>query len=152
MALIVIGYDGSADAGHAIDAAARVIGAGTALVAHVWLHGLAGGETTLPLAAAPPPLIEQDEQLEAAARALADEGAARARAAGLDAEPVVVRAESVGDIGRVLATLAEERGAAAIVVGRRGVSRLEAAILGSASNATVREARCPVLVVPSPEG
>jgi nucleotide-binding universal stress UspA family protein len=51
----------------------------------------------------------------------------------------------------MLASLAEERDAAAIVVGRRGMSRLEAVVLGSVSDAAVREAHRPVLVVPAPD-
>jgi nucleotide-binding universal stress UspA family protein len=51
----------------------------------------------------------------------------------------------------MLAQLAAKRDALAIVVGRRGVSRLEAAVLGSVSDATVRAAHCPVLVVPAPD-
>jgi nucleotide-binding universal stress UspA family protein len=58
---------------------------------------------------------------------------------------------SAGDIGVTLARLAEERDATAIVVGRRGISRLEAVVLGSVSDATVRQAHCPVLVVPAPD-
>jgi nucleotide-binding universal stress UspA family protein len=149
--LIVIGYDGSADAVRAIDDAARVLDADAALVAHVWLQAPAAGESMLPLAATVPPLPDQDQRLGAAARNIAQDGAARTRRAGLNAEPVTLRATSTGDVGPMLATLADERGATAIVVGRRGVSRLEAAVLGSTSSATVREARCPVLVAPPPE-
>jgi nucleotide-binding universal stress UspA family protein len=147
--LIVIGYDGSEDSAHAVDAAARVLDADAAAVVHVYLAGLAAGETVLPLGPAAPPPPAQDEELEAAAWNIAQEGADRARRAELNAEPVTLRGTSTGDVGRMLATLADERDATAIVVGRRGVSRLEAMVLGSTSNATVREAHCPVLVVPS---
>jgi nucleotide-binding universal stress UspA family protein len=149
--LIVIGYDGSGDAAAAVAVAARTLDADAALVANVWLPGLAGGERVLPIGAAAPPVPDADEQLEAVARDTAREGAELARQAGLDAEPVVLHATSKGEIGERLATLADERGAAAIVVGRHAVSRLESVIRGSVADAIVRHARCPVLVVPAPE-
>jgi nucleotide-binding universal stress UspA family protein len=149
--LIVIGYDGSEDAAHAIDSAGRVLDADAALVVNVWMPGLAAADSVLPLGAAPPPLPDQDEQRESVAHGTAQEGVARAVQAGLKAEPMTVRGTSPGDIGHALATLADERGAMAIVVGRRGISRLKEVVLGSTSTATVREARCPVLVVKSEE-
>jgi nucleotide-binding universal stress UspA family protein len=59
-----------------------------------------------------------------------------------------LRCGAAADVGRLLGALADEYEAELIVVGRRGVSRLEAVVLGSVSNDTVREARRPVLVVP----
>jgi nucleotide-binding universal stress UspA family protein len=59
-----------------------------------------------------------------------------------------MRVGASAEIGRVLDELADEYEADLIVVGRRGVSRLEAIVLGSVSNDTVRESRRPVLVVP----
>lgn len=44
-------------------------------------------------------------------------------------------------------TLAEELGVGMIVVGSRGKSTLERALMGSDSESVVRYARCPVLVV-----
>jgi nucleotide-binding universal stress UspA family protein len=149
--LIVIGYDGSVDARRAV-VAARAIDADRALVVNVWEPPLAVGAPPLALGAGPAlPTPGEEERLEAAARKVAEEGTALARQAGVAAEPVVVRGGSVGEIGRLLAALAEERDAIAIVVGRRGISRLEAVVLGSISDATVRQAHCPVLVVPAPD-
>jgi nucleotide-binding universal stress UspA family protein len=148
--LIVIGYDGSADAKRAIENASA-LDAEHALVVNVWQPGLAAGTAALPLGAEPLPSPGDDEKLEAAARRTAEDGAARAGSIGLSAEPVVIRDGSAGDVGSILAQLAAERDAVAIVVGRRGMSRLEAAVLGSVSDATVRAAHCPVLVVPAPD-
>ena len=147
--LLVIGYDGSLDAKHASDAAIS-LHADTALVVNVWQPALGPTETALPLGVGAMPAPVADERVESEARRLADDGVARARQIGLAADAVVVRGTSVADVGRTLATLAEERGATAIVVGRRGISRLEAAVLGSVSNDTVRTAQRPIVVVPAP--
>ena len=145
--LIVIGYDGSEEAGLAIDAAATFLRATDAVVANVWRPVLVA--TSPPLApATPPPSQEEDAALEAAAWRTAEEGVERAAAAGLRARPET-RCGAAADVGRLLAELAEECGADLVVVGRRGVSRLEAAVLGSVSNDTIRESARPVLVVPS---
>ena len=82
---------------------------------------------------------------------MAEEGVQRASDAGLHARPEL-RCGAAADIGRLLGALADEYDADLVTVGRRGVSRLETVVLGSVSNDTVREARRPVLVVPSPDG
>jgi nucleotide-binding universal stress UspA family protein len=149
--LIVIGYDGSVDARRAV-AAARLLDADRALVVNVFKPSLAAGAPPVPIGGGPVlPTPGEEEQLETAARETAAEGTALAREAGVAAEPFLVRGASPGEIGKLLARLAQERDATAIVVGRRGISRLEAVVLGSVSDATVREAHCPVLVVPAPD-
>ena len=78
------------------------------------------------------------------AEELAEEGAALAREAGLDAEPLVLESDA-----RRLAHDRRARrraGAAAIVVGSRGRGSITAALLGSVSSGLVRDARRPVLV------
>jgi nucleotide-binding universal stress UspA family protein len=149
--LIVIGYDGSTDARRAARSA-RLLDADRALVVNVWQPGIAADTAPAPMGAEPVlPSPGEEERLESAARRTAEEGTALAREAGVAGEPVVLRGASAGEIGKLLARLAEERGATAIVVGRRGISRLAAIVLGSVSDATVREAHCPVLVVPAPD-
>lgn len=148
----MIGYDGSDAAGYAIDAAATLLGAGEAVVANIWRPAVVPA-TAMPLAgpAMPPPSDEQDAELERAARRVADEGVQRASEAGLRAQPEL-RCGASADVGRLLGELADEYEADLIVVGRRGVSRVEAVVLGSVSNDTVRESRRPVLVVPAEHG
>jgi nucleotide-binding universal stress UspA family protein len=145
-ALVVIGYDGSADAERAVDLAAGLLRADAALVVNVWSPPVAAAEVPVPAGAPPPP--DADEQLERAARAVAERGADRARAAGLRAEPLVGRGASPAEIATLLIDLAEERDATLVVVGRRGMSRLKEVVLGSVSNAAIHDGRRPVLVVP----
>jgi nucleotide-binding universal stress UspA family protein len=149
--IIVIGYDGSLDAKRAIEAA-RSLDPERALIVNVRQSPLAAGMPGAPLGAGPVlPTPGEQERLEDAARLTAEEGVARARELGLAAESIIVSDGSAGDIGSTLARLAQEHDATAIVVGRRGISRLEAVVLGSVSDATVRKAHCPVLVVPAPD-
>jgi nucleotide-binding universal stress UspA family protein len=144
MRLVVIGYDGSPEAGRAIAVAAEAVRVEHALVVNVW-HDVG---------AMPDPIVSGSDasarlrELEQAASAVAAEGAARARAQGLDATPASCRGAGHGDIGRVLLDVADEHGADLVVVGCTGSSLLKQALLGSVSGAAVRDARCPVLVVP----
>jgi nucleotide-binding universal stress UspA family protein len=149
---VVIGYDGSPDADHAIDVAAARLGPVPARVVTVWESGLATAQahTPPPLGAPALPSPEAEARLEAAAREIAAAGAARATAAGLRAEPDIRVGIGVGDIARALFDIAEQHDADLVVVGRRGIGRLRAAVLGSVSDAAVRDGRLPVLVVPAP--
>lgn len=63
---------------------------------------------------------------------------------GLAAEPALIE----GRPAEALAALARERGAAQIVVGTHGHSRLARTILGSTAQRLLLVAPCPVLVVP----
>ena len=145
--LLIIGYDGSDEAGHAIEAAATIARATDAIVANVWQPAVLA-TSAFPHAAPAEPLSEQeDAALEQAARRIADEGVQRAADAGLRARPEL-RCGAAGDIGDVLEAMAEEYDADLIVIGRRNSSWLESAVFGSAWKDAVRHSRRPVLVVP----
>jgi len=149
--LVIVGYDGSPDAGRAIDFAATRLDAGAARVVTVWQPGLAAAQAAPTLAGPVPPSPEEDRRLEAAARETADAGAARARAAGLRAEPETRLGIGVGQTAEALFEVAEQHDADLVVVGRRGMGLIRSAVLGSVSDAAVRDGRRPVLVVPGPE-
>jgi len=149
--VVVIGYDGSQDAQRAVDVAARALRVDAALVVNVWSTAAATTQPAAPLAAPSPPSEPELQGLERAARLVADEGAARARQAGLSAQAVVACGASPGEIAKELCELAETRDATLVVVGRRGQSRIKEVVLGSVSNAAVHECRRPVLVVPTRE-
>jgi nucleotide-binding universal stress UspA family protein len=149
--LVVIGYDGSHDAQRAIDLAAGALRADAAVVVNVWSIPMTTTQPGALLGAPTPPIEAELQRFEQAARRLAEEGAARARQAGLSAEAHLARGATPAEIATVLCDLAEDRGATLVVVGRRGQSRLKEVVLGSVSNAAVHDGRCPVLVVPSGE-
>jgi nucleotide-binding universal stress UspA family protein len=71
-----------------------------------------------------------------------------ASAAGFAAEGRTARGKS----WRAICDVAEELDAATIVVGARGLSRLESVLLGSVSSAVAVHAKRPVLIVPPPRG
>lgn len=147
---ILIGYDGSGGAGHAIAEAGRMLASARAVVVYVWLplsHVLLWN----PLIEGAGPLEEQagmlDEQGRRAAGRLAEAGAERAREAGLSATARV--AETRHGIWRVLLACADEEDARLIVIGSHGMSGV-AAVLGSVAAGVVHHAHRPVLVVPEP--
>ncbi len=144
----VIGYDGTDEAGHAVEFAAHILSLDSAIVANIW-HDPAA-DLVAPLAGPMPvPSAQRYAALEQAADALAQEGADLALAAGLRAAAATRRGTVGGDVARALIDLAEESDSELIVVGRRHASLLESALLGSVSTTAVRDARRPVLVVPS---
>jgi nucleotide-binding universal stress UspA family protein len=149
--LVVIGYDGSHDAQRAIDLAGGALRADAALVINVWSIPMTATQPGAPFGAPTPPIEAELQRFEQAARRLAEEGAARARQAGVSAETRVARGTTSAEIATVLCDVAEDRGATLVVVGRRGQSRLKEVVLGSVSDAAVHDGRCPVLVVPSGE-
>ena len=149
--LVIIGYDGSPDAERAIDFAAARLDAGAARVVTVWESGLAVAEAAPPLGAPVPPSPDEDRRLEAAAREIADAGAGRARAAGLRAEAETKLRIGVGETAQALLDVADQHDADLVVVGRRGMGRIRSAVLGSVSDAAVRDGRRPVLVVQGQE-
>ena len=149
--LVVIGYDGSHDAQRAVDLAAAALRADAALVVNVWSIPIAMTQPGAAFGAPLPPSEAELQRMEQAARHVADEGAARARQAGLNAEAIVARGASAKEIATTMCDLAEERDASVVVVGRRGMSRLKEVVLGSVSGAAVHDGRRPILVVPNGE-
>jgi len=150
---ILIAYDGSDAAQRAISKAAELFASRKIVVMTVWEPGLASAMAmpTSSLGGLAPGTVdieaarEADEQVQGRAERIARDGADLARAAGLDAEAIAVpEATRVSD---AITDQAREAGAAAIVVGSRGLSGLRARMEGSTSSAVVKNAPCPVLVV-----
>ena len=150
---ILIAYDGSDAARLAIGKAAELFASRRIVVMTVWEPGLAAAMATPmpPLSGLAPGTVDieaardADEQLQERAERIARDGADLAGAAGLDAEAIAVaEAKNVSD---AITGQAREAGAAAIVVGSRGLSGLRARMEGSTSSAVLKNAPCPVLVV-----
>jgi nucleotide-binding universal stress UspA family protein len=149
--LVIVGYDGSPDAERAIDFAATRLDAEAARVVTVWESGLAVAQAAPPVPGPVPASPEEDRRLEAAAHEIAEAGAARARAAGLRAEPETRLGIGTGETAHALLDVAEQHDADLVVVGRRGMGTIKSVVLGSVSDAAVRDGRRPVLVVPGGE-
>jgi nucleotide-binding universal stress UspA family protein len=149
---VLIAYDGSDTARHAISEAARLFGSREVLVVTVWEPGLAY-ESSMPTAGLEMPPVpvdvegarEVEEELHERARQTAQEGAQLAQAAGLEAKGLAVADEV--HVADAIVGVARKREVAAIVVGSRGLKGLRARLEGSTSNAVLRHAPCPVVVV-----
>lgn len=135
---VVVGVDGSTDAEHAALWAwdyARTTGGSLELVA---THD---GRVSYGL----PPMQMSYDTVHAA------EAAIEKALAALGTDPESVRSSIVlGNAGKVLT----DRSATAdlVVVGSRGLGGIGRLTLGSTSTHVVHHARCPVVVVPRPEG
>jgi nucleotide-binding universal stress UspA family protein len=78
------------------------------------------------------------------ARSWVDEQAKRMEAEGVEVAGTHV---AVGKPDHEIVASGEELDASLVVMGSRGLSRLDRALMGSVSDSVVRHARCPVLVV-----
>ena len=144
---LLIAYDGSADAGHAIDEAAELLGGGEAIVLYVRqpLESVAAhleGHPALEL-------IRDVDSAHDASERIAARGAARAADRGFEAEARVVSA--TGSPGAAIVEVADEIDAGLIVLGSRGHHGLKGILLGSVSHHVSHHARRPTLVIPSPD-
>ena len=150
--MVILCYDGSPDATSAIDRAGTLLKSSPAVVLSVWepfVDVIARAGLGLAYGAPSWDVDEVDAASERAATALADEGAARARELGLDAQPRT--AQRSGSVAGAILDVADELDAEAIVLGTRGLSGLKSLLLGSVSHAVLQHADRPVIVVPSPE-
>jgi nucleotide-binding universal stress UspA family protein len=149
--MILIAYDGSDDAKSAIEHAGALMPGPPATVVTVWepyLQML----TRYPTLGALPAVDDTGEIDNAggtAADEIAEEGAALARAHGLDAAFYCLARE--GSIAETLLAEADRINASAIVVGSRRLGGLGSLFLGSVSHALLQHADRTVVIVPSPK-
>ena len=149
--MILVCYDGSADAQAAIDRAGELFNGEPAIVLTVWvpfIEVMAHNASGLAFAPGMVDIEQIDTASEKNAQARAEEGAERARQGGLGAEPRTRAQPAAGVSGAILAEAADN-GASVIVVGTRGLRGLKSVMLGSVSHAVLNHAELPVLVVPS---
>jgi len=146
---LLLCYDGSEDAGHAIQRAGALLPGRRALVVTVWQPTAVpsslgfGGE-----AAGVVDFVALDRAAADDGSRLAGEGARIARQAGLIAEPVAV--EAAGAVWKTIVDIADRDDAATIVMGSRGLTGLRARMLGSVSSDVVNHADRPMLIVRRP--
>jgi nucleotide-binding universal stress UspA family protein len=138
---ILICYDGSAGAERGIEAAAALLHDRRAVVLNVE-PPLTTAESYAMLGSGPP---DFEELNLASAREYAQAGADAARRAGLTAEPY---AELAAPAWEGVVDVADEIGAAAIVIGSRGLKGASELLRGSLSHELAEHAGRPVLIVP----
>lgn len=147
--MILIAYDGSDDAGAAIEHAGRLFPGEHAIVLTVWQRFIdtlarAGGGMTMVI-----DYEEIDRDAAQAAEERANQGAERARQAGLEAEAQTAVVQTT--VADAILAHAATVGASAVVVGSRGFSGFKSLMLGSTSHHVLQHADLPVVVVPSPQ-
>jgi nucleotide-binding universal stress UspA family protein len=148
---VLIGYDGSPAANAAINVGAQLFAQAHAWVAHLWTPPFADVDLRERLWATTSHVSEFvaaiEREGEKEAERLAGTGVTLARAAGWDAEPLVLRSD--GGEGLRIAELAEKVDAGAVITGARGLGAARA-VLGSVSDMVVHHSPRPVLVVRHP--
>jgi nucleotide-binding universal stress UspA family protein len=137
---MLICYDGSDGARHAIDSAVELLGARPAVVLDVG-PVLTPAESAATLAPVP---VSFEEVNGRAALRTAEEGAEYARSAGLPAE---ARAGVAAPVWQGIVDVAEEIAAAVIVMGSRGLNGAKELLEGSVSHEVAMHAGRPVLIV-----
>jgi nucleotide-binding universal stress UspA family protein len=149
---ILIGYDGSDTARRAVREAAEFFGSRPALVVTVWEPGLAyqaSAMTADPTGLGPEPVNPAAAQeVDDASKAHADRG--RGWGCAGEVPRTSGRGTRLADEGSVAdapVELARKRDVAAIVVSSRGLTGIRARLEGSTSNAVVKHASCPVVLV-----
>lgn len=148
---ILLAFDGSDPARQAIEQAAALFPGRRAVVTTVWRSlesGAAAARVALPDAVVDDAVERLDAAAGESALEIAREGAELATAAGMQATP---DARVCGDaVWSTILDAAEEIDAAAIVVGSRGRSAVQAALLGSTSSGVLHRSRRPVVLVGDP--
>ena len=148
--MILVTYDGSADAQTAIDHAAQIMSGAETTVLTIWKpHSdlVAYGGMGPWMAGEYIDDPEIDAASEQAALKTATEGAQRATAAGLVAVPRT--AGGHGSVARAILAVAGDVDADVVVLGTRGRGGVKSFLLGSVSHEVVQHADRAVLVVPS---
>jgi nucleotide-binding universal stress UspA family protein len=146
---ILIAYDGSETARHAIEVAAKEIGVGPATVVHAW-EPLSSASSRLAVyaviaGAGAPELAYEREQ----AQAKAEEGAELARQHGFDANAIAI--EGDGPAVPALVEYINEQRPRLVVMGTRGLTGLSGYAAGSVSHGVASHVRVPVFIVPPEE-
>jgi len=147
---VLLCYDGSPSAKHAISVARETLGHESVTLLHVWeppLAILSDSFSTAEVANAP--TEELDRAALERAQQIAQEGCELARQLGLAVQARIER--DGGDLARKVLEIADELDSALIVIGTRGTTAVQPALLGSVSGAVIRHSGRPVLVVPTPD-
>ena len=151
---VLIAYDGSPAADHAVRESGELLGRRTAIVLVVWKPSLGfevlqtppGSLGLEPAALDVGAALEVDRALAEHARRIAQHGAGLAREAGFDAEGLAIADAPAVPVAVTIGRVAGERVAQAVVIGAHNKGRL-GEMLGSTSREVVRRAEWPVVLV-----
>jgi nucleotide-binding universal stress UspA family protein len=144
LAVIGCGYDASLSAAHALETAHRLAAATGAHLRVIRAFAPLAYETPPGSAAIGGMASYNDTLHERATKEL------ESAIATIDAEPGVEAEFTVGDPGQILAEASQQLDL--LVVGSRGYGPMHAVMVGGVAGRLVREAACPVIVVPRGAG
>ncbi|HUA44299.1 MAG TPA: universal stress protein [Solirubrobacteraceae bacterium] len=139
-------YDGSDGSKTALGAAVELVKPGAAVVLVVWTPAVVQLARAGSFLVAVPNEGEIDQQEAAAARKIAEEGAAEAGRRGYNASARI--AEATESVAKTIDEIAQEIDAGLIVCGQRGRGAIGSALLGSVSHALAAHTKRPVLIAP----
>lgn len=139
-------YDGSDGSKTALTAAAELIKPADAVVLVAWMPAALQLARAGSFVVAVPNEGEIDEQEEAIAKKLAEEGAAGARQRGYNASART--GEATESVTKTIDEIAQEIDARLVVCGQRGRGAIGSALLGSVSHALAAHTKRPVLIAP----
>lgn len=146
----LICYDGSASARRAVAAALAVVSHEDVTLLHAWSPPLAylADAFSDPETFGGPSLKELERLSETRAREIAGDGERLARSHGAEVSVRVERAEK--SVWHTILNVADELDVRLIVLGTRGLTAVQSALLGSVSAAVVHHSHRPVMIVPQP--
>ena len=146
---ILLCFDGSSDAENAIQGAGDLLGPRPAVVITVseplrlWEPSDPATVIDAPVGRLLSKALQLEEIIDEVAQEQVNRGVELARAAGFDPQGRVAR----GKPWKAICEVADEIDAGAIVLGARGLSRIESALLGSVSATVSSHAGRPVLII-----
>jgi len=139
-------YDGSEGSKTALAAAVELMKPADAVVLVVWTPAAVQLARSGSFVVAVPNEGQIDDEEEAMARRIAEEGAAGARNRGYNASALVAQANE--SVARTIDEIAEEIDAGLVVCGQRGRGAIASALLGSVSHALAAHTKRPILIAP----
>jgi nucleotide-binding universal stress UspA family protein len=146
---LLLCYDGSEPARHAIARAADLLRTRNAVVLTVWQPtGVLGSFAWAGATDSMLDYVELDRAAAELGERIVDEGLRVAQDAHMRAEPLAVKA--AGAVWKTILEVAESHDVSTIVIGSRGLTGLRSMLLGSVSAAVVDHADRPTLVIHSP--
>jgi nucleotide-binding universal stress UspA family protein len=147
---ILVCYDGSQNAKEALSVAQATLSRGSMILLHVWNPPAAflADSFSDPSTAADPPIAKLEHLAFERAQAIAAEGRELADARDLAVTVRIERNDS--SVWQTILDVAADADAELIVVGTRGRTAVQSALLGSVSGAIVHHSQRPVLIVPAP--
>jgi nucleotide-binding universal stress UspA family protein len=146
---ILLCFDGSDDAANAIAAAGRLFGGRSAVLLSVcepiplWRPSDPATILDAPIGRLLSKALELEEIADEVTQDQVSRGVELGRAAGFETEGRMIR----GKPWKAICDVADEIDAAVIVLGARGLSRVQSALLGSVSAAVSVHTGRPVLIV-----